>query len=80
MRAVCQARVVGWCLEVLQAAFLVVDDVCDGAKTRRGKPAYYRLPDVGAGRAVNDGLLLESLVFRLLRRHLRTHGSYVELL
>ena len=80
MRAVCQARVVGWCLEVLQAAFLVVDDVCDGAETRRGKPAYYRLPDVGAGRAVNDGLLLESLVFRLLRRHLRTHDSYVELL
>lgn len=75
-----QARIVGWCLEVLQAAFLVVDDVCDQAETRRGKPAYYKLPEVGPGRAVNDGLLLESFVFRLLRRHLREHPAYVDLI
>ena len=75
-----QARVVGWCLEVLQAAFLVVDDVVDEAQTRRGKPAYHRLPGVGAGRAMTDGLILESLVFRLLRRHLRSHTAYLDLL
>lgn len=73
-----QARVVGWCIEVLQAAFLVVDDVLDQADMRRGKAAYYRLPHVGMT-AVNDGLLLESLAFRLMRHHVRTHPSYLEL-
>lgn len=73
-----QARVVGWCIEVLQAAFLVVDDVLDQAEMRRGQAAYYRLPQVGM-KAVNDGLLLESIVFRLLRRHLRDHPGYLEL-
>lgn len=73
-----QARVVGWCVEVLQAAFLVVDDVLDQADMRRGKPAYYRLPHVGMT-AVNDGLLLESLTFRLMRQHVRSHPSYLEL-
>ncbi len=73
-----QARVVGWCIEVLQAAFLVVDDVLDQADMRRGKAAYYRLPHVGMT-AINDGLLLESLAFRLMRQHVRTHPSYLEL-
>lgn len=73
-----QARVVGWCIEVLQAAFLTVDDVLDQADMRRGKPAYYRLPHVGMT-AINDGLLLESLTFRLMRQHVRSHPSYLEL-
>jgi farnesyl diphosphate synthase len=73
-----QARVLGWAIEILQAAFLVIDDVCDQADTRRGKPAYYRLSDVGPHRAVNDGLLLESVVFRLMRRHLRQQPVYTD--
>ena len=34
-----RAMVVGWCIEVLQAAFLVVDDVLDQAEMRRGQAA-----------------------------------------
>ena len=57
-----QAITVGWAIEVLQAAFLTIDDIMDGSSTRRGRPCYYTL--VGDGAAINDGLILESLVFR----------------
>ena len=35
-----QARVVGWCVEWLQAFFLVVDDVMDESLVRRGIPCW----------------------------------------
>eukprot|EP00474_Spongospora_subterranea_P000835 CRZ01293.1 hypothetical protein [Spongospora subterranea] len=60
------ALVLGWCIEVLQASFLVADDVMDGSITRRQKPCWYKLPEVQMD-AVNDALLLESLVFWLIQ-------------
>merc|ERR1711871_1559344 len=74
-----KAQIVGWAIEILQAAFLVIDDVADQAHSRRGKSAYYRLPGVGPHRAVNDGLLLESIVFRLMRRHLYQDPVYADI-
>ncbi|GLH15155.1 Farnesyl pyrophosphate synthase [Gryllus bimaculatus] len=52
------AHIIGWCVEMLQAFFLVVDDVMDNATTRRGRPCWYRHKDIGVA-AVNDGILLE---------------------
>lgn len=37
----------GWCAELLQAAFLIADDIMDEAETRRGKTAWYRMKKVG---------------------------------
>ena len=34
--------VLGWCVELLQAFFLVADDVMDGSITRRGQPCWYK--------------------------------------
>lgn len=34
--------VLGWCVELLQAFFLVADDVMDGSITRRGHPCWYK--------------------------------------
>lgn len=36
------ARVLGWCVELFQAYFLVLDDIMDGSITRRGQPCWYR--------------------------------------
>src|ERR1700751_3035852 len=57
-----RAIVLGWCIEILQALFLVADDIMDGSVTRRGKPCWYRLPDVQLD-AVNDTLILEALMY-----------------
>lgn len=35
-----KAAVLGWCIEWLQAFFLVADDMMDGSITRRGAPCW----------------------------------------
>lgn len=42
--------------EILQASFLVIDDVMDHSKVRRGKPSWRA--KVGDEQAMNDGLIL----------------------
>ncbi|PZR65874.1 MAG: hypothetical protein DI537_50880, partial [Stutzerimonas stutzeri] len=74
-----QAAAVGWCIELLQAYFLVADDMMDGSVTRRGQPCWYRVPDVGTT-AINDGILLEAALYRVLKNHAGQHVSYPELL
>lgn len=36
------ANAIGWCIEFLQAYFLVADDIMDGSITRRGQPCWYK--------------------------------------
>lgn len=70
-----RAVVLGWCVELLQACFLVADDVMDDSVTRRGAPCWYRLPHVKMN-AVNDSFILKSSIYVLLKRHF---GSETEL-
>eukprot|EP00455_Lapot_gusevi_P008054 TRINITY_DN13473_c0_g1_i1.p1 TRINITY_DN13473_c0_g1~~TRINITY_DN13473_c0_g1_i1.p1 ORF type:complete len:375 (+),score=93.04 TRINITY_DN13473_c0_g1_i1:69-1193(+) len=63
-----KAIVLGWCIEALQAFFLVADDLMDKSETRRGRPCWYKLPDVGFD-AVNDSLLLDSFIYFLLQHY-----------
>ncbi|EGG11672.1 uncharacterized protein MELLADRAFT_41913 [Melampsora larici-populina 98AG31] len=69
----------GWCVELLQAYFLVADDMMDQSVTRRGQPCYYRLPEVG-NIAINDSFMLEGTIYIILKKFFRQHPSYVNLL
>ena len=71
-----KAATLGWLTELLQAFFLVSDDIMDSSHTRRGNPCWYRLPNVGMI-AINDSFMLESSIYVLLTKHFRSHPSYV---
>lgn len=74
-----KAATLGWTTELLQAFFLVSDDIMDGSSTRRGKPCWYRQPRVGMI-AINDAFMLEAAIFTLLKKFFRDHPNYVDLL
>ncbi|KAK9268144.1 hypothetical protein L1049_010584 [Liquidambar formosana] len=73
------ASTLGWCIEWLQAYFLVLDDIMDNSHTRRGQPCWFRLPKVGMI-AVNDGVVLRNHIPRILKNHFRGKPYYVDLL
>nr|GEY61583.1 farnesyl diphosphate synthase [Tanacetum cinerariifolium] len=73
------ACALGWCIEWLQAYFLVLDDIMDESHTRRGQPCWFRLPKVGMI-AVNDGVVLRNHIPRILKKHFRGKAYYADLL
>ncbi|XP_030972356.1 farnesyl pyrophosphate synthase 1 isoform X2 [Quercus lobata] len=73
------ASSLGWCIEWLQAYFLVLDDIMDNSHTRRGQPCWFRVPKVGLI-AANDGIILRNHIPRILRKHFRNKPYYVDLL
>ncbi|TCD66800.1 Farnesyl pyrophosphate synthetase [Steccherinum ochraceum] len=74
-----KAALLGWCVELLQAFFLVSDDIMDSSVTRRGQPCWYRKEKVGLI-AINDSFLLEGAIYYLLKKHFRQEQYYVDLL
>ncbi|KAL4894810.1 isoprenoid synthase domain-containing protein [Aspergillus ambiguus] len=71
--------ILGWLTELLQAFFLVSDDIMDSSITRRGQPCWYRHPGVGLI-AINDAFMLESGIYLTLKKHFRSHPAYVDLI
>jgi len=74
-----RAAVLGWCVEWLQAFFLVADDIMDESETRRGQPCWYKLDDVKMN-AINDGIILEAQIYQILKRYFGSEPLYVPLL
>ncbi|GAB0132599.1 hypothetical protein EsDP_00001030 [Epichloe bromicola] len=72
------AATLGWMTELLQAFFLVSDDIMDGSVTRRGSPCWFRQPGVGMI-AINDAFVLESGIYLLLKKYFRSHPAYVDM-
>ncbi|EFA85849.1 hypothetical protein PPL_01081 [Heterostelium album PN500] len=83
-----QANVLGWCVEWLQAFFLVADDIMDQSITRRGQPCWYRTrnmlssePNATVGSiAINDAFILESCIYILVKKYFRNESYYADLL
>lgn len=74
-----KVALLGWCIELLQAYFLVADDIMDQSKTRRGQPCWYLAEGVG-NIAINDSFMLEGAIYILLKKHFRQESYYVDLL
>ncbi|KAK0236472.1 isoprenoid synthase domain-containing protein [Armillaria nabsnona] len=74
-----KAAVLGWGIELLQAFFLVSDDMMDSSITRRAQPCWYRVPKVGQI-AINDSFILEAAIYYLLKKHFRGESYYVDIL
>lgn len=73
------ASVLGWTVELLQAFFLVADDIMDESVTRRGQPCWYKKQEIGLG-AFNDSIILETCVYSIIRTHFRSEPYYLDLL
>lgn len=69
----------GWFTELLQAFFLVSDDIMDGSITRRGQPCWYRQEGVGLI-AINDAFLLEGSIYTILKKYFRSHPAYIDII
>ncbi|CED84209.1 isoprenoid biosynthesis-related protein [Phaffia rhodozyma] len=74
-----KAAILGWCIELLQAYFLVADDMMDASITRRGQPCWYKVEGV-SNIAINDAFMLEGAIYFLLKKHFRKQSYYVDLL
>ncbi|KAL8280658.1 hypothetical protein RQP46_006981 [Phenoliferia psychrophenolica] len=74
-----RTAILGWCIELLQAYFLVADDMMDKSITRRGQPCWYRVEAVGEI-AINDSFMLEASIYYLLKKHFRQDKFYVDIL
>jgi farnesyl diphosphate synthase len=69
--------ILGWLAELLQAFLLISDDIIDGSLTRRGQPCWYLQSGLIA---INDCLLIESLIYVTLKRHFTDHAAYIDLI
>ena len=76
---VLRAHAVGWAVELLQACFLIADDIEDESSMRRGQPTWHSMKDVGH-MAVNDVQQLHVSAYRLIDKFCRGHPSHLNLL
>ncbi|QLQ78993.1 hypothetical protein HG537_0B03400 [Torulaspora globosa] len=74
-----KVALLGWCIELLQAYFLVADDMMDQSITRRGQPCWYRVKEVG-DIAINDAFMLEAAIYVILKKHFKQEPYYVDLI
>jgi farnesyl diphosphate synthase len=54
-----------WCIELLQAFFLIADDIMDSSPMRRNRICWHKLESIGLS-AINDVLLLQTVLYILL--------------
>ncbi|KAH9493932.1 hypothetical protein DERF_014657 [Dermatophagoides farinae] len=73
-----QIGILGYCLELMQSYFLIFDDIMDDSITRRGQICWYRKNGIGMI-AINDGVMISSLIHLLLKQNLSTNPVYTHM-
>ncbi|KAL2717790.1 farnesyl pyrophosphate synthase isoform X2 [Vespula squamosa] len=73
------ARILGWCIEMIQAFLLIIDDIQDKSQMRRNQPCWYLCNDIGLA-AINDAIMLESAMYQLLRIYFKEKECYVDIM
>ncbi|PZC83815.1 hypothetical protein B5X24_HaOG206972 [Helicoverpa armigera] len=73
------ARILGWCIEMLQTSYLIADDVIDGATVRRGKPCWHLRPNVGIS-AIKDFVLVQQCIMEMMDTVFGKTPMYLDLL
>ncbi|XP_012145311.1 farnesyl pyrophosphate synthase isoform X2 [Megachile rotundata] len=73
------SRILGWCIELLQAFLLVIDDIQDQSTIRRNAPCWYLNNGIGLA-AINDGIMLEMCIYQLLKKHFKSKECYLSLM
>ncbi|KAE8404361.1 terpenoid synthase [Aspergillus pseudonomiae] len=71
-------KVLGCLVELLNAAYLIWDDIMDGSSTWRGQPCWYRREAVGM-MAINDACLVKSAIYVTLKERFHEHEAYIDL-
>lgn len=73
-----RARIVGWCIELLQTHFLILDDIMDESLVRRGQKCWHLKQNVGSI-AINDSFLMLTGIFDILDKHFSNDANFREL-
>jgi len=73
------ANILGWTVELMQAFFLVADDIMDESVTRRGQPCWYKKQEIGLG-AFNDSIILETCVYSVVKNYFKSEPYYLDVL
>uniref|UniRef100_A0A2K5ZCZ3 Farnesyl pyrophosphate synthase n=1 Tax=Mandrillus leucophaeus TaxID=9568 RepID=A0A2K5ZCZ3_MANLE len=68
-----RALTMGWFVELLQAFFLVADDIMDSSLSPQGQIWWYQKPGMGLD-AINDAMLLEACIYHLLKLYSTAPG------
>ncbi|XP_039311879.1 farnesyl pyrophosphate synthase isoform X2 [Solenopsis invicta] len=72
-------RIVAWCMELTQAAAIMIDDLQDQSLFRRGNPCWYRCDQIELA-AITDALKLKHSIFYLIKKHCKGKECYVDLM
>ncbi|XP_044745337.1 uncharacterized protein LOC123307184 [Coccinella septempunctata] len=73
------ANILGWCVEMLSAMFVINTDLINQAEIRREAPCWYTKNDVGL-MAVNDSVMLQGGMYAILRKYFSEHSCYLPIM
>ncbi|OXA63591.1 farnesyl pyrophosphate synthase [Folsomia candida] len=74
-----ECYILGWCIEIFHACFLISSDIIDNSETRRGRACWYLVDKIG-DLAINDAFLLSSVMDIFLDRYFISKPYYSDLI